>query len=369
MRTVRRDKAALWSRTRRPLAAALWAGRPLRLVSGTLPFVLASVVAAPPLSGDLPPLPPVCSSYIGVREADGTGTLRRMGDTPRTLQRFRSPLVGLGCVWAKDQLSALTADGRVWFGVPGDLRQIGRARGHAPFALSRIVDPTRACRHRSRQSRPEHCHDHIAVLSTVTSVLGQPGTLAQAIDPQPHVMGRTVAQWFVGGIVPRVAADLYPVFAGERDGRAVVATYVDGRVMVSSDRAAPERAGPVSVYDENKHAAGVSVATGRAWLRVFDSIGGEGLWQVELPGPPVAEVSFVQRDQPVTPSTYVVVGRARGTGAWLVWRVRATDGHATRLHLPAVQGRVVNVTWGHRGGLTLVVQEGTTYRAVLWTPE
>ena len=366
---VRSAGASLRTGARQSAFAALWAVRPLRLLVCMLPFVLSSVVAAPPLSGDLPPLPPVCGAYIGVREADGTGALHRMGDTPRMLQRFRSPLLDIGCVWEKGQLSALTADGRVWFGVPGDLREIGRARGHAPYALTRILDPTVACRHRYRQSRPEHCHEHLAVLSTMTPLLRRTGTLAQAIDPRPRPVGRTVAQWFVPGIVPRVAADLYPVFTGEQDGHAVVASYANGDMFVRSDRAAPERAGPVTVYDENRYTAGVSLATGRAWLHVFGSFDDVGVSVVDLPGPPVAEVSLVQRDQPVTPSTYVVVARARGTGAWLVWRVRATDGQATRLRLPAVHGRVVNVTWGRGGmGVTLVVQEGLTYRTVPWTP-
>lgn len=330
-----------------------------------LPFILASVVAAPTRSGELPPLPPICGPYIGVREADGTGTLHRMGDTPQVLQRFRSPLLDIGCVWANDQLSALTADGRVWFGMPGDLREIGRARGHAPYALTRIVDPTNACQPRYRQSRPQHCHEHLAVLSTMTPPLRRTGTLAQAIDPRPRPVGRTVAQWFVPGIVPRVAADLYPVFTGEQDGHAVVASYATGEMFVRSDRAAPERAGPVTVYDENKYTAGVSLATGRAWLQVFDSFGRVGVSVVDLPGPPVAEVTSVGVDEPVTLTKYFVVGRARGTGAWLVWQVRASDGQVTRLTVPEVRGRVVNVFCCQQNDqITVIVQEGNTYRRV-----
>jgi len=332
------------------------------------------------------PLPSLCwsdrpSSGALLTTTEGSqGVLRILYPTGLSTvrQRFSAPVVGLRCHLddrfsyspEQDQIAALTADGRVWLGVPGRMTQIARARGSAPYLLFWTRDPREACERRTDPDAAD-CPTHLVVVSSERSLLGQPGTRVEIMTPRPRFLGRTVTSWRLPNIEP-ARIDIHG-FLGQRDGHVALVSWF-GREVDRSGGPGPDDAGALHAINETKLYTGIERRTGRAWLVQADGIDVQASrLDVTLPGPPMADLPLLIPDDSDVPETVNVFGRERATGRWRGWHVQLKDGQVRPLTLPAVQGMVVTIV-GHfneetrQSGLLLVTRLGDTYHLQRWTP-
>lgn len=354
--------------------------------------LLLAVLLVGPLTGRAQttpraPLPSLCWSDKSSKGAlltttEGSqGVLRILYPTGLSTvrQRFSAPVVGLRCHLddrsgfspEQDQIAALTADGRVWLGVPGRMTQIARARGSAPYLLFWTRDPREACEWRNHPDAAD-CPTHLVVVSSERSLLGQPGTRVEIMTPRSRFLGRTVKSWRLPNIEP-ARIDIHG-FLGQRDGHVALVSWL-GHEFDRSRGPGPDDAGALHAINETRLYTGIERGTGRAWLVQADGIDVQApRLDVTLPGPPMAQLPLLIPDDSDVPETVSVFGRERVTGRWRGWHVQLKDGKVRSLTLPAVQGTVVTIVGGHfneetrQRGLLLVTRLGDTYHLQSWTP-
>lgn len=352
-----------------------------------LAVLLLSPVAGRAQTTPPAPLPSLCQSdkpsggALLTTTEGSEGVLRIL--YPKGLstvrQRFSAPIVGLWCHLddrfgfspEQDQIAALTADGRVWLGVPGRMNQIARARGRAPYLLYWTRDPRPACDWRNRPDAAD-CPTHLVVVSSERSLLGQPGTRVEIMTPRPRFLGRTVKSWRLPNIEPaRIDMD---GFLGQRDGHVVLVSWWSGHEFDRSRGPGPDDAGELHAFAETKLYTGVERTTGRAWLVQSDGINSQApRLDVTLPGPPMADLPILIPDNGDVPDSVRVFGRERATGRWRGWHVQLKDGKVRPLTLPPVRGKLLTIVAAfnedtRRTDLLLVTQLGNTYHLQSWTP-
>jgi len=369
---TRTDPATLRHTRRYGVRIPLWP----RIVGGALLTGLLTSLPAPHAQDvQAAPVPATCSGSSGILlgTPDGSGGILRRLEPRRpstVVQRFPAPvtqlLCGLDPTAQQTPVAAMTADGRVWLGVPGQMRQIARARGDAPYLLFGTRDPRPAC---TGQPRPEPaaCPTHLLVLSSERSLLGRPGTRVEIMMPRARFLGRTVKSWRLPDVRP--AAIDFQGLLGQLDRHVVLVSWQNGHEYDRSRGPGPDDAGQLHAVAETKLYTGVERTTGRAWLVQSDSISTEcPRLDVTLPGPPMADLPILIPDNPDVPERVSVFGRERATGRWRGWEVTLQGGTVRTLTLPPGPGTLLTIHAGPEAGFVLVTRQGEMYRGQLWTP-